>query len=282
MSYKIVFFGSSSYSTIILQKLLTLSQFQIVATVTKIDKPIGRDQTITQNPVASFASSHHLPLIQVEEFTPEFDRQITNLSPDLALCVAFGPPFFGPNQINSYPHGIINIHPSPLPRYRGATPGPWQIINGETTSAVTFFLIDQLPDHGPIISAIPFNIDSQETSESFYLKAFNLAADHLETTLHNFLTNPTSVQVQDHSQKSYFPKLTKESGRIDWTWDQEKIRRFVNALLPWPVAWTQVKNQSGEVLNMKIFSYNHQPVEVQIQGKTKTTWEQIKNYYRII
>ena len=98
-------------------------------------------------------------------------------------------------------HKIINIHPSPLPKYRGATPGPWQIINGETTSAVTFFQIDALPDHGPIITQIPLKITPTETAATFYQKAFTLAATNLEPVLKSYLTHPNSLTPQDHTQK---------------------------------------------------------------------------------
>jgi len=280
---KIVFFGSSIYSNIILEKLCTIPDFEVVAVVSKIDKPFGRDQIITPNPVAKFALDHRLNLIQLEEFSDKLKTEISQLEADLGLCVAFGPPFFDQDMIDLFPKKIVNIHPSPLPKYRGATPGPWQIINNETSSAVTFFQIDALPDHGPVIAKLPFDITSSETSESFYQKAFALATQNLDSVLKSYITNPeTILKEQDHSQKTYFPKFTKESAKIDWTWDGDKINRFVRALLPWPIAWTEVKNSSGDILKMKIFSFNTQPLEVQIEGKNKTLWSQINQHYQII
>jgi methionyl-tRNA formyltransferase len=181
---------------------------------------------------------------------------------------------------------IVNIHPSPLPKYRGATPGPWQIINGETKSAVTFFQIDSLPDHGPIINQIPFEISHQETSETFYMKAFEIAASHLEQTLTDYLLEPEKLTPQNHSQKTYFPKFTKDTAQIDWTWKPQKIERFIRALYPWPVAWTIVKNQHGDSLKMRIFSATSLsneliPITVQIEGKNKTKWTEINSYYSI-
>jgi methionyl-tRNA formyltransferase len=273
----IVFFGSSEYSLIVLEKLLQISDFQVSAIVTKIDKPVGRDQKITPNPVAAFAQKNKLNLIQLEEFTPDLKSTIDDLKPDLGLCVAFGPPYFDQEMIDLPKYKIVNIHPSPLPKYRGATPGPWQIINGETKSAVTFFQIDILPDHGPIIAQIPFDITLTETSTTFYQKAFNLAADNLESILRNYIYHPESLQIQDHSQKSYFPKLDKDTAKINWSWDQAKINRFINALNPWPVAWTYVTNQQGKIFKMKMFS----PTLVQIEGKKITPWSEISNYYTI-
>jgi len=286
---KIIFFGASVYSIPLLEKLTQIADFKLVSVISKIDKAFGRDQKITPNPVVKYCQDHNLPLIQIETFSSSVKSKISNFKADLALCVAFGPPFFDKETIDSFPYKIVNIHPSPLPKYRGATPGPWQIINGETKSAVTFFQIDPLPDHGPIITTIPFDISKIETAKTFYHKAFSLASDNLESVLKSYLSNPKSLDPQDHSQKSYFPKLTKDSAKIDWNWDSYKIERFVRALNPWPIAWTLVKNLNQDILKMKIFSAfinqeksNLIPKTVQIEGKNKTSWKEIEKYYSIV
>jgi len=287
MSTNIVFFGSSPYSLIILEKLLTLPEYNVSVIVTKTDKPVGRDQTVTANPVAQFATDHHLLLLQIEQFNTDFHSQLSTLTPQVGLCVAFGPPFFDQAMIDLFPLGIINIHPSPLPKYRGATPGPWQIINGETTSAVTFFLIDLLPDHGPIIAQLPFDITPTETSASFYQKAFTIASTNLLSVLSTYLSPLTSKLIpQDHIQKSYYPKFTKDTAQIDWSWPEIKIDRFIRALTPWPIAWTFVRNLNGDPQKMKIFSskFDQKLILdlVQIEGKKPVLWSEIKKYYQII
>lgn len=273
----IVFFGSSEYSLIILEKLLQIPDFNVLAVFTKPDKPVGRLQKITANPVADFSRIRNLKLFQPEQFNDNLRSTIYNLKPDLGLVVAYGPPFFDQAMIDIPKYKIVNIHPSPLPKYRGATPGPWQIINDETKSAVTFFQIDALPDHGPIITQLPFDISPTETSITFYQKAFTLAAQNLESVLKNYISNPQSLQTQDHTKKSYFPKFDKDSAKINWSWDQAKIDRFIKALNPWPIAWTYVTNQQGKTLKMKMFS----PTLVQIEGKKITNWSEISNYYTI-
>ena len=282
----LVFFGSSEYSLIILRKILTLSNFSLSLVVSKIDKPFGRKQIVTGNPVAIFARDNDLPLLQLEKFDDKCKMIIDKCQAHLGLCVAFGPPFFDENLIDIFTHKIVNIHPSPLPKYRGATPGPWQIINGETVSAVTFFQIDPLPDHGPIIAAIPFSISSTETADSFYQKAFSLAADNLDSVLKSYILNSKSSLIpQNHSQKSYFPKLSKDGAKIDWSWSPEKIERFVRALIPWPIAWTFAANHKGVNFKMKIFSFdqeNNDPKNVQIEGKKPTLWSEIKTHYSIV
>jgi methionyl-tRNA formyltransferase len=283
----IVFFGSSSYSLIILEKLITIAEFPLISVVTKPDKAQGRSQTISPNPVAEFARRHQLPLLQPDEFTPAFIKNFYALKPALAIVVAYGPPFFSPEMIDIPTFKIVNIHPSPLPKYRGATPGPWQIINSETKSAVTFFQIDAKPDHGPIINQIPFEISSKETSESFYQKAFLLAANNLQPVLSAYINAPHLLTPQDDNQKSYFPKLTKDQAKIDWRQSPQQIDCFVRALIPWPIAWTEVKTSQGLILKMKIYSgkiQNNQylPIDVQIEGKTKSLWSQVQPYYQLI
>jgi len=282
-----IFFSSSIYSVIILKKLIKLPDFPLTTIVTKPDKPVGRHQTVTANPVAQFAVKHQIPLLQPPSFNSSFVKQLRSLHPHLILVVAYGPPFFTPDIINLPKYKIVNIHPSPLPRYRGATPGPWQIINNEKQSAVTFFQIDPQPDHGPIICQIPFPISPTATADSFYRQAFQLATDKLNTTLSDYVSNPNKLLHQDHSKKTYFPKLTKNNAQIKWNWSAIKIEHFVRALTPWPIAWTYVKSQTGQKLKMKIFSAqvkNKQlvPLSVQIEGKNTTDWSQIKNYYTII
>lgn len=283
---KIIFFGSSEYSVVILKKLLSIKDLSLSAVITKADKAVGRHKIITPNPVSAFAKKHQLKLLQPNDFNQDFINQFRQLKPDLALVVAYGPPYFTQQMIDIPKYKIVNIHPSPLPKYRGATPGPWQIINGENQSALTFFQIDALPDHGPIIKQIPFAISPQENATTFYNKAFNLAADNLEIVLKQYLNNPKFIKKQDHSQKTYFPKFNKAKAQIDWSWQQDKIVRFINALNPWPIAWTYITNQKKQILKMKIFSAtlrNNQviPQLIQIEAKNKNQWSELSLYYSI-
>jgi methionyl-tRNA formyltransferase len=284
---KLIFFGSSAYSLIILKKIINSPLFDLQTVVSKIDKAQGRHKTITPNPVVKFCQDKHLPLLQTDTFDPNFISILKAKQPQLIIVVAFGPPYFTQEIIDIPKFKIVNIHPSPLPKYRGATPGPWQIINGESTSSVTFFQIDVLPDHGPIIDQIPFKIDHNETASSFYHKAFTLAAKNLNTIISNYLKNPNKLKIQNHQEKTYFPKFTKDSALINWAWPTNKIYRFINALSDWPVAWTYVQNQQNKQMKMKIFSATLQgneliPQQIQIEGKNKNNWSEIKKYYTIL
>lgn len=291
---KVVFFGSNQYSVVILKKLLELKEFQVTAVVTKPDAPVGRDQKITANPMAEFTHQYvgthdHalLQLFQPTDFDQSFFDKFKSLQPDLAICVAYGPPFFTQEMIDIPKYKIINLHPSPLPHYRGAAPGPWQIINGENTSAMSFFVIDDKPDHGPVISQIPFAISPTETSTSFYDKAFSLGADNLELVIKNYLKNPQNLQPQDHTQKTYFPKLNKDSGRIDWNKSPEYNERFIRAMQPWPIAWSELTDQNGQKKRVQILSSQLRSGkllldQVKIEGKQAASWSDIQSHYRLV
>lgn len=277
---RVLFFGSSAHSLIILNSLQSINSINLIGVVTKIDKP-------QPNPVALFSKENKIPLFQTDTFDQNFLKIYKDLKPDLVLVVAYGPPYFTAEMIDIPKYKIINIHPSPLPKYRGATPAPWQIINGENASAVTFFQLDELPDHGPLITQIPFLIDKKETSLSFYQKAFDLAAKNLNTVLDNYLKNPQNITFQDHSQKSYFPKLSRDIAKINWQDDINKIERFIRAMYDWPIAWTNVVNQKNQILKMKIFSSEIVNSKlslntVQIEGKNQISWKEIEKYYKIV
>jgi methionyl-tRNA formyltransferase len=277
---RVLFFGSSTHSLIVLKALLAITTIELVGVVTKIDKP-------EPNPVALFTKKNKLTLFQTDTFDENFLNIYKNLKPDLVIVVAYGPPYFSTEMINLPKYKIINIHPSPLPKYRGATPAPWQIINGETTGAVTFFQLDELPDHGPIINQIPFSIDKKETSFSLYQKSFDLAAKNLDTVLTAYLKNPQKLTFQDHSQKTYFPKLSRDIAKINWQDDKNKIEKFIRAMYDWPIAWTNVVNQKNQILKMKVFSSeivnsDLSLLTVQIEGKNQISWKEIAKYYKIV
>lgn len=283
----LIFFGSSQYSLIILKKIISLSLFNLQTVVSKIDKVQGRNKEITPNPVAKFCQENKIKLLQTDIFDQDFINTLKKLNPDLIIVVAFGPPYFTKEIIDIPKYKIVNIHPSPLPKYRGATPGPWQIINGEKKSALTFFQIDELPDHGPIIKQIPFNIKEDENSLSFYKKSFNLASKNLEKIILDYLKNPQKITPQDHCLKSYYPRFTKDSALINWTWPEDKIYRFINALNIWPISWTYVTSPQNKKLKMKIFSADFvnkklSLKQVQIEGKSKIYWKEIEKYYKIV
>lgn len=284
---RIIFFGASEYSIPILNTLAKDKKIKIITVVTKPDKKTDRKLILKENIVATEAQKYNLNIIKTEIFDDKFLTKYYSLKPDLGIVVAYGPPYFTKEMID-FPHfKVINIHPSPLPKYRGATPAPYQIINGETKSALTFFQIDELPDHGPIIKSIPFEIDSTDTSSTFYKKAFDIASQNISNVINDYMENPDKLTNQDHSQKTYYTKLTKDMAKIDWSKPIDYNERFIRAMQDWPVAWTKIQNTKNEILTMKIFSAKNinnvlSLDMVQIEGKTKINWKEIEKYYKII
>ncbi len=287
MSYKLVFFGSNQYSVTVLKALLADSNFTVSTVVTKPDAPANRGQILTSNPVAIYCKENHVPLLQPIDFTQEFVQQFKSLEPDIAVVVAYGPPFFTQEMIDLPTYKVVNLHPSPLPKYRGAAPAPWQIINGESTSALSIFQIDALPDHGPIIAMLPFPISPTETSNTFYEKAFNIGAQSLGKILLDYIqTYPAMLKPQNHTEKTYYPRMDKSVAKINWNQSAEYNQRFIRAMQPWPIAWTEIIGKDREKRTMKVFSSsiknNQLELEnVQIEGKKLANWSQLKEHYAI-
>jgi len=284
---RIIFFGASEYSIPVLKALTKDKKIKIIALVTKPDKKVDRKLVLKENVVATEAKKYNLNIIKTEVFDDDFLSKYHSLKPDLGIVVAYGPPYFTKDMIDFPDFKVINIHPSPLPKYRGATPAPYQIINGETKSAVSFFQIDTLPDHGPIIKSIPFEIDSTDTSSTFYEKAFKIASNNISQVVTEYMELPTNLVDQDHLQKTYYTKLTKDKAKIDWSKPADYNERFIRAMQDWPVAWTKVTNINNEFLKMKIFSTriinNVLSLDtVQIEGKNKISWKEIEKYYKIV
>jgi len=282
-----IFFGASEYSVPVLEALVKDKKTKIIAVVTKPDKKADRNMLLKENIVTQIAKKHNLKIIKTEQFDTDFLKFYYSKKFDLGIVVAYGPPYFTKEMIDFPIYKVINIHPSPLPLYRGATPAPYQIINGETKSALSFFQIDELPDHGPIIKSILFDIDSTDTSSIFYEKAFKIASENISKVLKNYMEHPTDLLVQDHSKKTYHAKLTKDMAKIDWSKPANYNERFIRAMQDWPVAWAKVKNQNGDVLTMKIFSSKIVDKSlsldtVQIEDKNKISWKEIEKYYKII
>lgn len=282
-----IFFGASQYSVPTLEALIKDKNIKIIAVVTKPDKKADRNMLLKENIVAIVAKKHDLKIIKTEEFDQNFLKLYFSKKFDLGIVVAYGPPYFTKEMIDFPIFKVINIHPSALPKYRGATPAPYQIINGETKSALTFFRIDQLPDHGPIIKSIPFDIDYTDTSSTFYKKAFDLAAQNISDVIKYYMVNSNNLLVQDETQKTYYSKLTKDMAKIDWSKSANYNEKFIRAMQDWPIAWTIIKNQNNDFLTMKIFSSqiidnNLSLNTVQIEGKNKISWKEIEKYYKIV
>lgn len=213
---------------------------------------------------------------------------ITNLKdkPDVGVLASYGKIL--PKEISNIPkHGILNIHPSLLPKYRGASPVQAAILAGEKEAGVSIIKMDEKMDHGPIISQFKEEIRPEDTAEILYSRLFEEGAKVLVTILPAYLEGRIELREQDHSQATFTRLLKKEDGKINWTWDQEKIERFIRAMFPWPGAWTEIKvtrNKKQATRRLKILKAHLEAGKlvldlVQLEGKKPVTWKQFQEGY---
>ncbi len=180
------------------------------------------------------------------------------------------------NVINSFPYGIINIHPSLLPKYRGPTPVPAQILNGDKRTGVSIIKIDEEVDHGPIIAQKEIEINDSDTSESLLKKTFKLGAKMLPKVLSNYIKGQIKISPQDDSKATFTQHLSKESGFISLQNppSPEKLERMTRAFSPWPGVW--LRTELGEKkLIIKLLPNK----KIQVEGRRPMSYKDFVNGY---
>jgi methionyl-tRNA formyltransferase len=250
---RIVFMGTPEFAVPSLEKLIN-NGYNVVAVVTAPDKPSGRGQQITKSAVKIFAEKHQLKIFQPVNLKDQvFIDELKSLKPDLNIVVAFR---MLPQSVWSLPEfGSVNLHASLLPKYRGAAPINWAIINGEKETGVTTFFIQQQIDTGNIIFQEKILIDEKETAGTLHDKLMNSGSDLiLKTVIAVEQGNcPSTAQNFDQTQPAA-PKIFKENCRIKWNMNAREIYNFIRGLSPYPTAWTIFDNKilkiySSEILN---------------------------------
>ena len=246
---KYLFFGSSEFAQIVLQELLQ-SEMKPILIVTQPPKPKGRKQILSPSPVQILAEQNHLPFLTPLKLDNEnFLQTIKNLKPDFALLTAYGK-IIPQTLLSLPPKGFLNLHPSLLPKWRGATPIQATILAGDTETGVTLFLMDEQIDHGPIIANSKFKI---QNSKLTYLELMQelaiLGAKLIIETLPQWLEGRINSQPQDDSLATYCHKITKEDEKINWQEDVNFIDRKVRALNPNPGVFTICQNKIIKIIS---------------------------------
>lgn len=242
---KIIFFGTPEAALPSLEKLLS-SKHRIQLIVTQPDKPAGRGQKLTPPPVKLFALRHGLPLIQPEKIRQDQAalELIRTLSPDIIVVVAYGQIL--PAEIIYFPlFRSINVHFSLLPKYRGACPVAWAILNGEEKTGVTIFQLNEKMDEGDILMQVEVDIKPGENAGELENRLAHIGAELLIETLSR-IDHLTPVP-QNHSLATYAPKINKNMGKIDWLWSADKIDRLVRAFNPSPGAFTFFRGETIKI-----------------------------------
>jgi methionyl-tRNA formyltransferase len=237
--YRVVFFGTPQFAVPTLQKLLD-SRHTVVGVVTQPDRPRGRGQHVSDAPVKALAVERGLPLLQPTRLKdPAFAAALREWRPDIGVVAAYGKII--PDEILAIPRlGMINVHASLLPKYRGAAPVQRAIIDGETVTGVTIMKIETLLDAGAMLAKTTRPIDPDDTSDVVERDLARLGADLLLEVLEQVAAGTEQEERQDFMLATFAPRLTKEEGVLDWSLPAAYIHNRVRGLHPWPHASTHL------------------------------------------
>ena len=233
--------GTSGFAIPTLNKLIT-HNIEILCVVTQPDRPSGRGRKLTPSPVKNVALENNLSIFQPEKVRkPEFVNVIKQLEPDVIIVAAFGQLL--PQSVLDIPAcGVINLHPSLLPKYRGAAPIQWAIINGEIETGITLMLLDAGEDTGDIICAERIQIGLEDTAENLQHQLAEIGGKLLIDVLENIPNErPPPAIPQKHDEATHAPRLTKDIGQIDWNESAMNIHNLVRGTSGWPGAFTNFR-----------------------------------------
>jgi methionyl-tRNA formyltransferase len=237
---RIVFMGTPEFAVPSLEALLK-SDDRVVGIVTQPDRPRGRGQRLSPSPVKVIAQRDEIPLLQPTKMKdPSFMAELSGWKPDVIAVAAFGRIL--PPAILSLPsRGCINVHGSLLPKYRGAGPIQWALINGESETGITTMLMDEGMDTGAILLQASMAIEPDDTAGSLSPRLADLGGRLLVETLAQSKAGTLTPRPQDHGQATLAPLLKKEDGAVNWTMSATSIANRIRGLTPWPGAYTFLK-----------------------------------------
>jgi len=247
---RFIFFGSSKFAEIILNKLLK-SNAKPVLVVTAPSKAKGRKKVLSPTPVYNLAEQNKIPILTPENLkNEEFLSNFKNYNPDLVVLTAYGKII--PSQLLSIPKkGILNLHPSLLPHWRGATPIQSAILAGDKKTGVSLFLMDEEVDHGPIIQKTEYKIqDPSITYSELSQKLAEIGADLIIKIVPKWLKEEINSIPQDHSLASYCHKILPEDEKIDWNKSNIEIDRKIRALNPNPGVFSKTTKEDGIIIKI--------------------------------
>ncbi len=252
--------GTAELSCASLKALMASPQFQVLAVVTQPDKPKGRDLKLQPSPVKELAGSLGLPLLQPARARNEdFLLQLRALQPELIVVAAFGQIL--PVSVLELPrHGCLNVHTSLLPKYRGAAPIQWALLNDEAETGVTIMKMDAGLDTGPLLTQERTPISTADTSETLHDRLAEIGARLLVRTIADYLAGRIQPRPQPAEGASSAPRIKKEDGRLDWTQPARALWNRVRGLTPWPGVFTFLPGDRGAAL-LKV--WQAEPAEAQ-------------------
>ncbi len=254
---KIVFFGTPDFAVESLSRLVD-GGYNVVAVVTMPDKPAGRGRQLQQSDVKRYAVEHGLPVLQPVSLKDEaFIEELRGYGAQLFIVIAFR---MLPEAVWQMPPlGTFNLHASLLPRYRGAAPINWAVMNGDTETGVTTFFLKHEIDTGDVIQQRSCPIDRHDDVEAVHDRLMVMGADMVLETVDAIIEGTVKPIPQDQmlttgQQPTPAPKIFKDTCRIDWTRPAEALYNHIRGLSPYPAAWTVLKDENGnEVTTIKVY-----------------------------
>ena len=299
---KTVFFGTPEFARIILEKLIA-SQFAPSLVVTAPDKQVGREKELTPSPVKVLAKKYKIEVLQPEKFDESTIYTLKAQSPKFFVVAAYGKLL--PQPILDIPtKGTLNVHPSLLPRWRGASPIQSAILHGEKETGVTIMLMDAQLDHGPILAQSKVPLPQTATTKIFYKNLAELGAKLLIDALEKWLAEKVIPQEQNHKEATFCKVLQRKDGHIDWDMPVEYIERAIRAFDPWPGTYAIWKDKRLKILEAQVrYLWEHKeaipgtifidgenfaiqtshgallPQKVQLEGKSPVTAQEFLRGY---
>lgn len=245
---RVVFLGTPAFSVPVLATLLDAG-YEVAGVFTQPDRPAGRGQRPTAPPVKKFAQERGLAVYQPASLRrdPQARQQLAALAPDVIIVAAYGL-LVPPEVLGLPPLGCLNVHPSLLPRYRGASPVAAAILNGDPVTGVTIMKLDEGMDTGPIVAQRETPIGPDETADALTARLFQMGADLLLEVLPRWGRGELEARPQDEARATVTRRLEREDGHIDWAQPADRIARQVRAYHPWPGTFTYWRGKLLKVL----------------------------------
>ena len=245
---RIVFMGTPDFAVPCLEALIDAGH-EIAAVYSQPDKPVGRKQIITPTPVKECALKHNLTVCQPKSLRSEEQlKQMLDFKPDVVAVVAYGK-LIPSEMLKIAPLGFVNVHGSLLPKYRGAAPIQWAVVNGDKTSGVTTMMLNEGMDTGDILEVSETEIGENETAGELFDRLSEMGAELLLSTLKHIESGTVTPVKQDESAATTAPIIKKEMALLDFSQPAEKLKNIIRGFNPWPVAYTFLEGK-----RLKIYS----------------------------
>ncbi len=286
--YRVIFYGTSDFAVPTLSALIAHPQFTVVGVVTETDKPAGRGHQLLASPIKQIADQNQIKVLQpislrtkhpekqISESAKGVINELKSLKPDIQVVASYGK-ILTPQALKIAPS--INIHPSLLPKYRGATPIQSAILNGETETGISIILMTPEMDAGPVLAMYKYPIKSEETSGELASRLSKSAAKLLIMSLETIISDKAEVWEQDNLEASYTQKIDSQMAEIDWNNKPEVVVNHIRAYSPKPGAWAMLNGKKIKFLKAHLAEDKLVIDLIQLESKQPMQFSALKNGY---